>query len=356
MPTEMNAAVRLTDYSTSGTVTTWKTGLNFQPHEDVLFRGTLSRDIRAPSRRELFATALFAGNTVIDRFRGDEISTANTATLGNITLLPEVADSVGFGVVYTSSWLDGFSASVDYYKIDIEDSIGSVNAQDTMDRCFYNNEAEFCNALSRNAAGALTRVNIKPVNFIIETNSGIDIEATYRIDAGDLVSGWRGDMELRALATHYLEASTEAGNGRPKVDAVGSNGSGPPDWKYSVTGTYRLDNMRVSLTGRGLSSGVNDTTYIECTSGCPLSTVFNRTIDNNHMDGAIYFDLSLSYQLNGMFSSEIESELFLVVQNLGDKDPPVYARFGGNPTDVASNPFYYDILGRELRFGIRTQF
>ncbi len=356
MPTELNAAVRLTDYSTSGTVTSWKAGLNFQPHSDVLFRGTLSRDIRAPSRRELFATALFAGNTVIDRFRNDEISTANTATLGNLGLRPEVADSTGFGIVYTSSLLDGFSASVDYYKIDIEDSIGSVNAQDTMDRCFDNKEVAFCNALSRNAAGLLTRVDIRPVNFIVETNSGIDIESTYRFDAGDLLPGWRGDIELRALATHYLEASTEAGDGRPVVDTVGSNGNGPPDWKYSVTGTYRLDNMRLSLTGRGLSDGLNDATYIECSTACPRSTVFNRTIDNNHMDGALYFDLSLSYQLNEIYNTSFETELFLVVQNLTDVDPPVYARFGGNPTDVPSNPFYYDILGRELRFGVRTQF
>jgi outer membrane receptor protein involved in Fe transport len=74
------------------------------------------------------------------------------------------------------------------------------------------------------------------------------------------------------------------------------------------------------------------------------------------MDGALYFDLSLSYQLNEIYNTSFETELFLVVQNLTDVDPPVYARFGGNPTDVPSNPFYYDILGRELRFGVRTQF
>jgi len=355
MPTEFNAAVRLTDYSTSGTVTTWKAGLNFQPHNDVLFRGTLSRDIRAPSRRELFATALFAGNTVIDRFRSDEISTANTATLGNLALQPEVADSTGIGFVYSSSLLEGFTASVDYYHIDIEDSIGSVNAQNTMDRCFYNNETAFCDAILRNTAGALTRINIQPVNYIVQTNRGVDIESSYSIDASDIASSWIGDIQLRALATRYLEASTETGIG-PVVDTVGSNGNGPPDWKYSLTGTYRTDNMRVSLTGRGLSSGVNDTTYIECSSNCPRSTVFNRTIDNNHMDGALYFDLSMSYHLRQIFNTRFDSELFLVVQNLTDKDPEVYARFGGNPTDVASNPFYYDILGREFRFGIRTQF
>ncbi len=353
LPTALNAAVRRSDYSTSGTVTTWKTGLTFEPHDDVVLRGYLSRDIRSPSRRELFATALFAGNQVTDPFLGNAVSTANTLTLGNPDLLPEVADSTGIGLVYTSSLIEGFSASVDYYDIDIEGSIGSVGAQARIDRCFTG-ETAFCPSLVRNPDGTLKHILIQPVNYVLETNRGIDIESSYRFALSDLVSGWRGDIDLRALATHYLEASTDSGNG-PVVDNVGSNGSGPPDWKFSMTGTYRLDNMRVSLTGRGISSGLIDTSFVECTSGCPASTTFNRTIDNNRIDGALFFDLSMSYSLSNFFKTE-ETELFLVVQNLMDKDPEIFPRFGANPVDPASNPTYYDILGRELRFGVRMQF
>ena len=82
--------------------------------------------------------------------------------------------------------------------------------------------------------------------------------------------------------------------------------------------------------------------------------IHNRTIDNNQMDGAVFLDLSVSYQLSQILNSE--SELFLVVQNLTDKDPEVFPRFGANPVDPASNPTYYDILGRELRFGVRIKF
>lgn len=353
LPTSLNAAVRRSDYSTSGTVTTWKTGLTFQPHNDVLLRGYLSRDIRSPSRRELFATALFAGNQVTDPFLGGAASTANTLTLGNAGLLPEVADSTGLGLVYTSSLFEGFSASIDFYNIDIKGSIGSVGAQSSIDRCFAG-ETVFCSSLVRKADGTLDYILIRPVNFVVETNRGVDLESSYRFEASDLVSSWRGDIDLRALATHYLEASTDSGVG-PVVDNVGSNGSGPPNWKFSMTGTYRLDNMRVSLTGRGISAGKIDTSFVECTTGCPASTTFNRTIDNNHMDGALFFDLSMSYSLNDFFKTE-ETELFLVVQNLMDKDPAIFPRFGANPVDPASNPIYYDILGRELRFGVRMQF
>ncbi|MFX6119227.1 TonB-dependent receptor, partial [Acinetobacter baumannii] len=55
---DLNGAVRLTDYSTSGSVTTWKAGLTWKPIPDILLRGTLSRDIRAPSLPELFTAAV----------------------------------------------------------------------------------------------------------------------------------------------------------------------------------------------------------------------------------------------------------------------------------------------------------
>ena len=354
MQTSLNAVVRRSDYSTSGQVTTWKTGLTFQPHDDLLVRSYLSHDIRSPSRRELFATTLFAGNQVLDPFLGNAPSTANTLTVGNANLLPEVADPIGVGLVYTSSLIDGFTTSIDYYDIDIEGSIGTVAAQSVIDRCFAG-ETVFCSSLARKADGTLQHILIQPVNYVVETNRGIDFEASYGIALSDIVDGWRGDFDLRGMATHYLEASIDTGDRPAPVDNVGSNGSGPPNWKFTVTGSYSLDNMRVSLSGRGVSDGVLDTTFIECQTGCPVSTTFNRTIDNNQIDGAIFYDLSLSYRLYDMFKTD-EAELFLIVQNLTDKEPEIFPRFGANPVDPASNPTYYDILGREVRFGIRTQF
>ena len=114
--------------------------------------------------------------------------------------------------------------------------------------------------------------------------------------------------------------------------------------------------MRVSLIGCGLSDGVIDTNYVECSTGCPASTIFNRTINNNQVDGALFFDLSMSYRLSEIFNFQAATEMFLVVQNLMDKDPEIFPRYGANPVDPASNPTYYDILGRELRFGVRAQF
>ena len=45
---EFNAAGRMTSYSTSGLVETWKLGLTSQINQDIRLRTTLSSDIRAP--------------------------------------------------------------------------------------------------------------------------------------------------------------------------------------------------------------------------------------------------------------------------------------------------------------------
>src|SRR5690606_8473656 len=51
---DINGAMRWTDYSTSGSVETWKVGLSWRPHDDLRIRATRSRDIRAPNLGNLF--------------------------------------------------------------------------------------------------------------------------------------------------------------------------------------------------------------------------------------------------------------------------------------------------------------
>ena len=54
----LNAAGRITSYSTSGLVETWKLGMTSQVTDDIKLRTTLSSDIRAPGVGELFTSTL----------------------------------------------------------------------------------------------------------------------------------------------------------------------------------------------------------------------------------------------------------------------------------------------------------
>src|SRR5690606_38574239 len=87
---DLNAAVRYTDYSTSGQVTTWKVGFTYDPIEDVRFRVTRSRDIRAPNLGELFAAGTGGQSPgVLDPFNNNApLPTFQNQTIGNPNLQP----------------------------------------------------------------------------------------------------------------------------------------------------------------------------------------------------------------------------------------------------------------------------
>ncbi|MDP3299069.1 MAG: TonB-dependent receptor, partial [Phenylobacterium sp.] len=108
---DLNAAVRGTDYSTSGYVTTWKVGAVYSPIPDLRFRVTRSRDIRAPNLNELFAAGTSRTNTLLDPFNNGQATQFLELTTGNLALDPELADTWGLGVVVQPSFLPGFAAA-----------------------------------------------------------------------------------------------------------------------------------------------------------------------------------------------------------------------------------------------------
>src|SRR4029079_11189690 len=71
---------------------------------------------------------------------------SNIQTTGNPNLKPEVAQNFSAGVVFqpTLSWLTGFRASVDYYRIKVSGQIAAVTAQEVLNRCLLQNLPEFC--------------------------------------------------------------------------------------------------------------------------------------------------------------------------------------------------------------------
>ena len=354
---EFNGAVRGTEYSTSGFVTTWKAGLTFEPIPDIRFRATRSRDIRAPNLQELFTAGTSRTNTLVDPFNNNTNVQFLEQTTGNPNLLPEIADTWGVGVVVQPRFIPGLAFSVDYYDIKIEDAIGGVQAQTIVDRCFEG-AAEYCAAITRGTApgGAqiITRVSVSPFNFAQQQARGIDVEATYRMALADLV-GVDGTLTLRAMGTRFLENYINNGID-PPTDTAGQNfGDGPPDYLYRLQATYRNNDTTINLTGRGISSGTYDNSFIECESGCPKSTIQNRTININRLNGAFYLDASIarSFQVG-----RTETELFMSVTNLTNEDPEIvpWGPAGtayGNPS---TNQGLYDFLGRMFRVGARFNF
>jgi iron complex outermembrane receptor protein len=94
---------------------------------------------------------------------------------------------------------------------------------------------------------------------------------------------------------------------------------------------------------------------IECTTGCPVSTASNRTIDNNQLAGAFYLDTNIAYSLSSYEDNGLDIETFLNVKNIANKDPVIVP---GGPAGsaygtISTNQGVYDALGRVFRAGLR---
>ena len=352
---DFNGAFRLTDYSTSGTVKTWKAGLTWQAIDDIKFRGTVSRDIRAPNLSELFAPGTGRTNTVnVPQLNGSVAANQfNESTVGNSELAPEIAKTYGAGVILTPTFLPGFALSVDYYDITLKGAIASLNAQTLIDRCYLQNIAESCAFISTTGGRgvttpglAVTSIEIKPTNFVSIKTRGIDFEASYRRPM------FGGNVTLRALASRALELTTENGV-TLATDAAGENTGSLPDWTYRLSAGYDNNSIAFQLIGRGVSGGVYNNNYVVCSTDCPVSTADNRTINRNKIPGAFYLDFNTSYSFE---ASDAKMQVFLSIRNLLNTDP---VNVGNGPTGnntpayPQTNRNLYDVLGRVFRMGVR---
>src|SRR5690606_20885519 len=145
-----------------------------------------SRDIRAANFGELFA-----GTTQSQGQLRDPLNPGGATNVrffnrrqGNPDLDPEKADTLTFGVVYSPSWLPGFSVSVDAYKIDIEDAISLPSPQEVVNACVAGSAAQ-CGLITRTPAGVLVSVLTPYQNAASVKQDGVDIEVAYRRDLFD---------------------------------------------------------------------------------------------------------------------------------------------------------------------------
>jgi iron complex outermembrane receptor protein len=354
---DLNAAIRLTDYSTSGLVTSYKVGATFSPIPDITFRATRSRDIRAPNLEELFQAGTANTNNVVDPFNNNMTTQYLGIRTGNLNLRPEKADTTGVGVVLQPSIVPGLSASVDYYNINITDAIDQVGVQTIVDRCF-DGQTDFCTAITRglvNGVNIITQIDIAPFNFATNIGRGMDFELAYQMPLANADMGLEGDLSFRLLATHYIKDFTDNGIDVPQQHAGENNRDGPPSWVYRASLTYSNDPLTVVLTGRGVSAGVIDNDFIECTSSCPTSTSTNRTINSNGVDSVFYLDTAISYSVYNADEDDFDAQVFFNVRNITNKSPPIV---GGGPGGVAfsaapTNFTLYDGIGRTFRAGVR---
>ncbi|MCS0631161.1 TonB-dependent receptor [Telluria mixta] len=347
---DVNGAVRYTNYDTSGTYLTWKVGADWHLNDEVRLRSTRSRDIRAPTLDDLFASATTAsGSNATDSLLGVQ-STAPNTTKANPDLKAEKGDTTTVGVVYQSSRVRGFSLALDAFDIKVSDAITQVQGTNFSYQaaCYASGGTSPLCATQIRALGnfqntpgnVVTQWFSFPINFAKVHTWGADFEANYATS----IQG--RPLTLRGLVTWqpHLRYMTP---GLPTQDmggvAYGANGlQASPVWRttlfarFNPTKALTLDVMERWRSALALSA---DPTQVTTGSVKSFATT----------------NLNIDYRIK-LASGTVN--LYANVQNLFNRIPPG-ANFSGtqqNPGQFGGFPMGDDPVGRYVAAGLRFNY
>jgi iron complex outermembrane recepter protein len=346
---DLNIAGRETDYSTSGSVQSWKLGLNYNPIHDLRFRGSVSRDIRAPDLYDLYAGEQTSELIQLDPHTNTS-SVAQTRSSGNSALQPEKGLTKTFGFIYQPDWLKGFGVSVDYYDIKITDAIITETPQENVAQCEASNGTAPACALivrpfpfsNRTPANFPTIELTEPENASSVLVKGIDFELSYRFPVDQLIAGAPGNVELRGLANNTSTYDTVLAPGQPVEESAGYFLN--PKWHGTLSAAYRTERLDVFLQERFTGSFL-------------LPTYAGETIYADHGRGPslVYTDLTITYKP----FADIDLRPFLTVNNLFNIQPPLLVTFNTQGTAGQNFPTVkqaYDVIGAYFTLGVRYRF
>ena len=354
---EANGAVRHSNYSISGSSTTYTvTGL-WKPVHDLLLRGSYSTGFRAPSLGELFggrsrfdlpvndpcsniagspyrASATVRANCTADGVPAsgsyaEDPGQLPVITQGNTNLTPEKSRNILLGAVYAPEWAhnSGFASNLsleaNYYDIRVKDAIGAVDPNLTLNNCALLGDAASCALTVRTANGFVNEIDGTLQNLDSIRTKGIDGIFNYRAPASSI-----GTFGLAVNTTWLLKYVLTASNGFVVLNRRGTERGSPdqafPKFKGNATLNWSLGDVAASLTGRYVAS----VTEIDPNTSGP-SKLGSRT----------YTDVQLSYNPGWL---QRRLSFTVGVNNLFDKDPPACASCSLNNYD----PTTYDVPGQ----------
>ena len=386
---QANLAYRYDHYNLSGDAHSYNVGLEWQPIDDLRFRGSFQRAVRAPNVSELFTPAggasANAGRDPCSASNGGIVTTAALCTAtgvpagsvfsntlncpsnqcqaavgGNPFLKPETSDSWTLGVVLTPTFIPGFTATIDYYNIKIGGYITATPISTILAGCYSTtlNPTQsaanpFCTFVHRDVLGTLNTgtgggfVTSAEGNIASDKVQGFDAEVNYDLDLSDM--GWLGD-KAGSLSFNGVGTLVTVNNTDVKIllHCAGLYGPscGEPQNRFKsnlrVTWMDNKGDFSLSLRWRHLSS-----IAFEQNGAGPAPHVGFVNTPTLGWGAFDYFDLS------GTWAVADAIDLRAGVRNLFDKDPPITDNNSAPSSSVNNNTFpnTYDALGRIIFVG-----
>jgi len=391
----LRAAGRISDYSTVGTVETWEIGGDYAPIDDIRFRATLAKAVRAPNIGELFTGLSQTFPTIQDPCTGvgptgDPAGTpagtgdrcraapgvaANIAqngvfTLtqadrqgvsgfngGNPNLKAETGRTFTAGVVISPKsigFLRNMALSVDYWHIKVANAITLVSRQLLVNSCYEFGVAASCALIVRNptqiggaSPGSLKFVNDFSINAASLTRSGIDVVWQYHMGLGSFF-GSPLTMNARVAYTHLLKGYTIPLPGFAPDRSAGELGGGPngatgtPKDKFNATLGFDNRMWGLNLTGTYIGKAYEDDQFLASLGLGPNSVSVRPFF---YLDGQIRFTPTRKY------------EFYVGVDNITNVAPPLILNGSpNNTTGSNTDEAMYDVFGRRYYAGVRLHF
>ena len=227
---EAQFALRGENYSDFGSTVNPKIGLAWQPIPDwLLVRGSWSTGFRAPSLVQSSTGSLTFSQELRDTTRfavtgapEDESQSLQILSGGNPNLDAEDSQNFSVGFVLTPPVVSGLTFSADYFHIEIEGSIASLDPQFILD-----NEGDFPGLVVRAPASASDIALGIPGNVLLVNTSfqnlgfikvqGIDATLEYITRKTSL-----GTFTFRTDAAYMLSFEQQSSEGQPVRELVGT--------------------------------------------------------------------------------------------------------------------------------------
>lgn len=285
----LDAAYRLSNYSSIGETDTWKVGLRYSPTSWLTFRGTTATAVRAPNITELYlpqqitfgntggtdpcdsdlvdaGTPLRRTNCIAafaalgvpydpDTWQNTTSSTIPGLAGGNPNLKPEEAETITYGFVLEPPFLPGLSIAVDYWDIELTNAVEFLSVGDIAGFCYdFAQPNAYCDAIERTPVllaspaiippGGISDFTSGAVNIAAFLTSGYDISIRYRLDPADwgLENIGRFGFALNATNLQTWEFKDSALS--PADDRLGEPGN--PDWQAVFDVTWMLGGLTVN--------------------------------------------------------------------------------------------------------------
>ncbi|MDO9075022.1 MAG: TonB-dependent receptor [Rubrivivax sp.] len=372
----LTLGARSTNSNISGTDSSYKATVDWALNDTVRFRGGVQSSIRAPNVNELFAPQLnnfpnFNGEdpcnttgTIAAQYRNgpnaaqvqalcaaqaavagggafvQPFAQAQAIVGGNPNLGPEKAKSFTAGFVIQPS--RNFSATIDYWSIDLEEVIAAVGATTIIQRCYnrdganptYDLNNQWCQLYNRDLNdGRVIDLLQLSRNQAFNKVSGVDIAVDYALSLqnyGALRWNIQGSWQEQ-----YKTQTTTVDPIREFAGTIGSTtGTAFPEWRVNISTSYTLGDLNVTLVNRFIDKMVH-----ENTRNTPPGT-------GTGTPATWYHDVSASYAVTKNVTVRGG------VSNLLDQGPRLYTPNVQSNTD----PSTFDVLGRRYFVGLNARF